>query len=166
MKARAKILTAAAATLLLSSVSQGAAEIGRSDPVSKMFSWWNQAIKSQDRLSPAEFKRYYTNDAVLRIDGVDVSKGVEDISRHFRAIGASGAQVVIEVPFEEVFTSGNRLFTEHLIYSNRNGVETCLLAAGHVELRANKISLVSLVRTKLPEDSELYRKCLKNRNHE
>jgi hypothetical protein len=166
MKNRGKIAMLAAAGCLLFLADPGSSETNRSDPASRMFSWWNEAIKSQDKLSPAEFERYYTRDAVLRIDGVDVSKGVEGLSRHFRAISANGGQVVIELPFEEVFANGSRLFTEHLIYSNRNGVETCLLAAGHVEMRSNKISRVSLVRTKLPEGGDLYRKCLKNRNHE
>src|SRR5258707_9632368 len=71
---------------LLSSGSATAAA-GR-DVLVEMFVWWNAAYKQKDGFTEAAFSRYFTEDAILRVNGSDRSKGLKDLAAHFRDIQA------------------------------------------------------------------------------
>jgi hypothetical protein len=126
------------------------------DPLSDMFRWWNRAITEPDGFSERAFARYFTDDSTLAIDGRIVARGMPALARHFQAIQASGALVEIVLPFKEAFQRGNKVYTYHIIRSRRNGVPSCLLAAGHAVVRGRRIASISLVRTKLEPNSEAF----------
>ncbi len=119
------------------------------DPVSRMFSWWNEAYKTPGAYTEKAFGIYFTDDAELVIDGRRVTLGLEGWAKHFQAIQAGGGEAEIVVPFKEVFQVGNKVYTYHLIRANRDGVAMRMLAAGHAILRDGKIASISLVRTVL-----------------
>src|ERR1700704_4892770 len=104
---------AAGACLLLGLLSSGLnAAAARHNVLVDMFVWWNAAYKQKDGFTPAAFSRYFTADAILRVNGSDRSKGLADLAAHFRDIQARTEMVEIELPFIDEFTSasGDRIF--------------------------------------------------------
>ena len=83
------------------------------DPVSRMFSWWNEAYKTPGAYTEEAFRIYFTDDAELIIDGRLVTRGVGGWAKHFQAIQAGGGEVEIVVPFKEVFRVENKVYTYH-----------------------------------------------------
>ena len=112
----AGLLLAIAATTLVP-FSSRAARPGAPDPLVAMFVWWNAAYKHKDGFTAESFSRYFTPDAVMRINGKDRCRGLEDLARHFRDIQARTEMVVIDLPFLDEFTSatGDRIFTHHFV---------------------------------------------------
>ena len=119
------------------------------DPVSRMFSWWNEAYKTPGAYTEEAFGVYFTDDAELIIDGRLVTRGLGGWAKHFQAIQAAGGAAEIVVPFKEVFQVGEKIYTYHLIRASRDGTAMRMLAAGHAILRNGKIASISLVRTVL-----------------
>jgi hypothetical protein len=119
------------------------------DPVSRMFSWWNEAYKTPGAYTEEAFGTHFTDDAELIIDGRLVTRGLEGWAKHFQAIQAGGGEVEIVVPFKEVFQVGNKVYTYHLTRAFRDGTAMRMLSAGHATLRDGKIAAISLVRTVL-----------------
>jgi hypothetical protein len=153
MKRLVRTMLLLASMPLLSAAPASAAKLDR---LSQMFQWWDQAFRTPGAFTEDAFRAYFTEDAKLVIDGKVSADGVAAWARHFQRIQAGGGEVEIVVPFKTVFQSGNRIYTQHIIRSRRDGTATCLLAAGHAELRNDKIALVSLVRTKLEPGSEAF----------
>lgn len=125
------------------------AEAPASDALSKMFLWWNQAFKTPGAYTAENFRKHFTEDATLVLEGRTVIQGVDGWARHFQAIQAGGGDVEIVVPFKEVFQKGDRIYNYHVIRSRRNGEVSCSLAAGHADLRDGKIASIVLVRAAL-----------------
>jgi len=122
-----------------------------SDTLSQMFLWWNAAFKRTDGFTPEAFRKYFTDDATLTLEGKTVIHGIPEWVDHFRKIQASGREVEIVVPFKDVFQKGDRIFTYHVIRSRGPGKVTCALAAGDAVLRDGKIASIMLVRTNLDQ---------------
>jgi SnoaL-like domain len=120
-----------------------------SDPVSRMFAWWNDAFRTPGEYNEAAFAEHFTPDAELIIDGRLVTRGLSGWARHFQAIQAGGGEAEIVLPFKEVFQHADKVYTYHVIRARRNGLATCMLAAGHAVIRDGKIASISLVRTVL-----------------
>ncbi len=116
------------------------------DALVRMFRWWNDAFVTEGGFNQEAFARYWTEDAALIIDGEDV------LTRHFQKIQANTDRVRIELPFEDSFTVGDRIFTHHFIYRRNGQEEGCLRAMGYAETRDGKLSVVNLVR--VPYDPE------------
>lgn len=132
------------------------------DALSRMFDWWNGAFKTPGAYTPDAFRQHFTDDAALVIDGIEVTRGVAGWAEHFQRIQAGGGEVEIVVPFKDAFQSGDKIYSYHVIRSRRDGVTACMLAAGHAELRAGKIAVVSLVRAALtPEQAAREANCWK-----
>ena len=119
------------------------------DPVSRMFSWWNEAYKTPGAYTEEAFGIHFTDDAELIIDGRLVTRGLGGWAKHFQAIQAGGGEVEIVVPFKEVFQVADKVYTYHLIRARRDDTAMRMLAAGHAILRDGKIASISLVRTVL-----------------
>lgn len=133
------------------------------DPLSVMFSWWNVSIRDHVPFDRTGFAHYFTDDAVLEIDGVPVALGIAALTAHFRAIQDSGAQVEIVLPFVRKMVSGERIYTYHVIRSRRAGVARCMLAAGHADLSRGRIKSISLVRSVIrPGSSQVAKACWTN----
>jgi limonene-1,2-epoxide hydrolase len=117
------------------------------DVVSRMFVWWNGAIKDPNGFTPEAFSRYFTDDAVMRINGTDRAKGLTDLAARFRKIQSSVDAVEIHVPFVEAFSSpdGSKIFTYHLESSTHKGKESHSMVMGYVEVRDGKIALVNFL---------------------
>jgi hypothetical protein len=149
------ILTAA---LVLTPAAVNAA---RADVVTEMYTWWNKAIYSPSELTPAAFGRFYTQDTVLKLNGVIVDEGVDDISKRFIAISSAGGKVENIMPALVVFQAGDQVFMQHLIYSARDGKEVCMIAAGRAELVGGKIAVMDIVRTEVTATSgDIHARCL------
>ncbi len=116
------------------------------DVLTQMFAWWNGAIKTPGAFTVAAFGRYFDPETTMIIDGHVSAHGLEDLTRHFQAIQASGAAVEIMLPFKEEFRSGDKIYTYHVINSRLGGKVGCMLAAGHATLRDGKILSLALVR--------------------
>ena len=119
------------------------------DPVSRMFTWWNAAFRQPDGFTAAAFRQYFTEDATLTLNGDTVIHGIPEWVAHFRRIQAGGREVEIVVPFKDVFTAPDRVFTYHVIRSRGGGPVGCMLAAGDAVLRDGRIASITLVRTPL-----------------
>ena len=117
------------------------------DALTAMFVWWNDAYKQSDGFTPEAFARYFTADAVLRVNGVDRCKGLAEWSSHFRAIKAHTEQVEIELPFIDEFESpgGDRIFTHHLVNARENGKDSEERVMGYATVTGGKISLINFV---------------------
>ncbi|MBB5686877.1 nuclear transport factor 2 family protein [Sphingobium boeckii] len=118
-----------------------------SDLVSRMFVWWNAAFKDPEGFTPEAFGQYFTDDAVMRINGTNRAKGLTDLAARFRKIQSSVDAVEIKVPFVEAFSSpdGKRIFTYHLESAIENGKESHSMVMGYVEVRGGKIALVNFL---------------------
>lgn len=119
----------------------------RRDVLVEMFVWWNAAYKQKDGFTPAAFSKYFTADAILRVNGSDRSKGLEDLAAHFRNIQARTEMVEIELPFIDEFSSagGDRIFTHHFVKAREKGQESRERVMGYAAIRDGKISLINFV---------------------
>jgi hypothetical protein len=147
MKPRAILLAVSIlclATLLLPAQARAA------DPLTDMFTWWNQAFKTPGAFTPDAFRRYFTEDAAIVLNGKQSSKGIPALVSQFQQIQAHSKSVEIVLPFREAFASGNKIFTYHFIRSERDGKHECLRVMGYALMEHGKIALVSLLR--IPED--------------
>jgi ketosteroid isomerase-like protein len=138
-----------AATLVLAG-GEGHAQAARAqgpDPLVAMFVWWNQAYTQKDGFTAEAFSRYFTPDAVMRINGKDRSAGVEDLAKHFRDIQARTEMVVIDLPFLDEFSSpsGDRIFTHHFVRAREHGKESRERVMGFAAVKDGKISLINFV---------------------
>lgn len=117
------------------------------DVVTRMFDWWNEAMKSPDRLTPEAFGRYFTPDAVMRINGSDRVQGPDNMAVRFRKIREGLESVRIHTPFVQAFSSpdGSKIFTYHLESAVKDGKTSHSMVMGYVELRGGKIALVNFL---------------------
>jgi ketosteroid isomerase-like protein len=138
----------AGACLLLGLLSAGLnAAAARHDVLIDMFVWWNAAYKQKDGFTEAAFSKYFTQDAILRVNGSDRSKGVKDLAAHFRDIQTRTEMVEIELPFIDEFTSpgGDRIFTHHIVKAREKGQDSRERVMGYATVRDGKISLINFV---------------------
>ncbi len=148
---RSKLVSWAAVTLtlaaMLTPVSMGMARADTPDPLVAMFVWWNSAYKQKDGFTAQSFSRYFTADAVMRINGKDRCHGVDDLAQHFRDIQAKTEMVVIDLPFIDEFTSptGDRIFTHHFVRAREHGQDSRERVMGYASIRDGKISLINFV---------------------
>jgi ketosteroid isomerase-like protein len=117
------------------------------DPLVAMFVWWNGAYKQKDGFTAESFSRYFTPDAVMRINGKDRCSGLEDLAQHFRDIQAHTEMVVIDLPFLDEFTSpnGDRIFTHHFVRAREDGKDSRERVMGYASIKDGKISLINFV---------------------
>ena len=125
------------------------AAVPATDALSKMFVWWNQAFKTPGAYTADNFRKFFTDDATLILEGRTIIRGADEWAHHFQKIQAGGGEVEIVVPFKDVFQQGDKIYNYHVIRSRRGGKASCSLAAGTAELRDGKIGSIMLVRAKL-----------------
>jgi hypothetical protein len=119
------------------------------DRLSQMFEWWNAALKHANGFTVESFSRYWDDDASLVINGKESTRGIAALTEHFKQIQARGGEIEIVVPFLEVFQSGDRIFTHHIIRTRRDGKVGCMLVSGWARMKNNKILALDLVRVEL-----------------
>jgi ketosteroid isomerase-like protein len=117
------------------------------DPLVAMFVWWNAAYKQKDGFTAESFSRYFTPDAVMRINGKDRCSGLEDLAQHFRDIQTRTEMVVIDLPFLDEFSSpnGDRIFTHHFVRAREHGKDSRERVMGYASIKDGKISLINFV---------------------
>lgn len=150
------VLWIAAALMSAASVratEQKTTAAGSPDPLVAMFVWWNAAYKQKDGFTAEAFSKYFTPDAVLRVNGKDRSVGVEELASHFRDIQKRTESVVIELPFLDEFASpsGDKIFTHHFVSARENGKPSRERVMGYAAIRSGKISLINFVS--VPDES-------------
>jgi hypothetical protein len=140
------------AMLVASAAPIAASAADKPDPLVAMFVWWNAAYKQKDGFTAESFSRYFTPDAVMRINGKDRSVGVRDLAQHFRDIQARTEMVVIDLPFIDEFASpsGDRIFTHHFVRARENGKDSRERVMGFAAIKDGKISLINFVS--VPDD--------------
>lgn len=119
----------------------------KDDLVARMFVWWNAAFKDPEGFTPEAFGRYFTEDAVMRINGTNRAQGLTDLAARFRMIQKAVDAVEIKVPFVEAFSSpdGSKIFTYHLEEAVEKGKPSHSMVMGYVEVRGGKIALVNFM---------------------
>jgi limonene-1,2-epoxide hydrolase len=138
----APVLAPAAAT-----AQQTFSAPSKDDVVSRMFVWWNAAFKDPEGFTPQAFGRYFTNDAVMRINGTNRAQGLTDLAARFRMIQKGVEAVEIKVPFVEAFSSpdGSKIFTYHLEEAVEKGKSSHSMVMGYAEIRDGKIALINFL---------------------
>ncbi|WP_243450926.1 hypothetical protein [Sphingosinicella sp. CPCC 101087] len=121
--------------------------------LTNFFRWWNEAYRTPGAYTADAFRRWFTEDATLTLEGREVIRGVDQWAAHFQRIQAGGGEVEIVVPFKETFESGDRIYTYHVIRSRRDGKTACSLAAGHATVEGTKLSSIVLVRSDLDREN-------------
>jgi len=141
------VIALAIATAIPASISSRAAGSDTPDPLVAMFVWWNSAYKQKNGFTAESFSRYFTPDAVMRINGKDRCRGLDDLAQHFRDIQASTEMVVIDLPFLDEFTSpnGDRIFTHHFVRAREHGQDSRERVMGYASIKDGKISLINFV---------------------
>jgi len=148
---RNKLVSWRAVTLglavMLMPATMGMARADTPDPLVAMFVWWNNAYKQKDGFTAQSFSRYFTPDAVMRINGKDRCHGVDDLAQHFRDIQAKTEMVVIDLPFIDEFASptGDRIFTHHFVRAREHGQDSRERVMGYASISGGKISLINFV---------------------
>lgn len=140
-------------------LSGGSVEANDDDPLVRMFEWWNQAFKTPGAFTQEGFERYFTEGAVLIVNGEKSAEGIPDLTEHFRNIQANSEAVHIILPFVESFTSGDRIFTYHFVYRRRDGQEQCMRTMGYAVTRDEKIALINFVRIPYDPQTSFDRGC-------
>jgi hypothetical protein len=117
------------------------------DVLTRMFRWWDQAFKDPKGFTPEAFGQYFTDDAVMRINGTDRAKGLEALAARFRMIQSRASAVEIKLPFVEAFSSpdGSKIFTYHLIDAVDGGKPGHEMVMGYAELKGGKIALINFL---------------------
>jgi hypothetical protein len=133
--------------------ADAAADNLSNNELTRFFVWWNGAIKTPGAFTDEAFGKYLTKNAILLIDGRKIIDGLSDWTEHFRKIQAETTDVVLAVPFVDGFRAGNRIYTLHVIRSRKDGVATCMLAAGSATVTDGKLSEISLVRSLLSAEA-------------
>jgi ketosteroid isomerase-like protein len=144
---RRSIAVGACLLLVLLAPVFASAAAARHDVLVDMFVWWNAAYKQKEGFTEAAFSKYFTADAILRVNGSDRSKGLKDLAAHFRDIQARSEMVEIELPFIDEFTSasGDRIFTHHFVKAREKGQDSRERVMGYAAIRDGKISLINFV---------------------
>jgi hypothetical protein len=142
-----KVFASLALCLLLLPWGLSAADGRHSDALTEMFVWWNAAYKHPDGFTTAAFGKYFTADAVLRVNGIDRCKGLAEWAAHFRDIQAHTEMVEIELPFIDEFESpgGDRIFTHHFVLAREHGKSGRARVMGYAAIANGKISLLNFV---------------------
>ncbi len=135
------------AATLLGSFASRTAHADTPDPLVAMFVWWNSAYKQKDGFTAQSFSRYFTPDAVMRINGKERCRGLHDLAQHFRDIQAKTEMVVIDLPFIDEFASpnGDRIFTHHFVRAREHGQDSRERVMGYASIKDGKISLINFV---------------------
>lgn len=111
----------------------------------RMFAWWNGAYKDPGGFTEQAFRRYYTEDAAIFINGGERARGIKPMVEHFRRIQQNTESVEIVLPFEEGFASGDRIFTYHLIRARAEGADRLSRVMGYAVVEGGKISLINFL---------------------
>ncbi|MXP29281.1 hypothetical protein GRI58_10660 [Porphyrobacter algicida] len=117
------------------------------DELTKMFRWWNEAYTKPDGFTAEAFGQYFTDDAVMRINGHESARGLEDLASHFREIQKKTDMVKINLPFIASFTSpdGSKIYTYHTLDASADGKPSHEMVMGYAELRGGKIALINFL---------------------
>lgn len=113
------------------------------------------AIKTPGAFTEDGFSVYFTKDAPLIIDGIEVMQGPAGwAERFFQMIRQITDKVEIVLPFRHSFQKDDQIYTYHIIRSRAQGKVSCMLAADHANLAADKIGSVTLVRAEIDPASD------------
>lgn len=127
----------------------GAATADASSPgevLVAMFDWWNEAMHDEEAGYTAEsFSRYWTDDAVMIINGNEFGPGPAELARHFRRIQADTDHVEILLPFREAFDHGDRTFTYHYVRAVTGDEVRYSRVMGVAEVRDGRIARVEFL---------------------
>lgn len=121
--------------------------VADNDVLTNMFRWWNDAYTKADGFTAQSFGQYFTDDAVMQINGKVSAKGLDDLAAHFRQIQHKTQKVKINLPFRAAFTSpdGSKIYTYHTIDAQADGKPSQEMVSGYAEIRDGKIALINFL---------------------
>ena len=138
---------------------ESASESAATDKFSQLLAWLNQAMRTPGAYTSDAFAKRVTSDATLVVDGIELMRSPGGWASRFHTVQQLTDTIEIVLPARQVFQSGDRIYTYHILRLRAQGYVTCMLVAGHAELRGDLISKVTLVRA--PIDPATDKDCWK-----
>lgn len=143
-------LIVATATWLWLAPPVAAADEAPGDVLVAMFEWWNEAMYDEEAGFTAEsFAQYWTDDAVMIINGNEFGPGPAELARHFRRIQADTDNVEILLPFREGFDQGKRTFTYHYVRAITGDEVRYSRVMGVAEVRDGRLARVEFLNARI-----------------
>jgi ketosteroid isomerase-like protein len=115
------------------------------NPAIGMFTWWNDAVRSEAGFTPAGFAVFFTDDAALIVNGDTRAVGLDGLARHFEAIRHALDSVSIRLPLEQEFRAGDRAFVHYRVDAVAHGVAASEEAMGYLQLRDERIAVMNVL---------------------
>lgn len=122
-----------------------------SDPLSRMFAWWNAAYREKAGFSEQAFSRFFSPNVEMWINGDLRAAGLDGLSQRFHAVQAGSEAVAVELPFIDCFASadGTRIYTRHRVsFRSSGGVDGAELVSGWASIdddgRISRIDFLSI----------------------
>jgi len=145
---KCNVIAAVVAVVTVALPGAAAAEEDARDPQAvlvDMFTWWNAAFHESDGFTAQAFRRHFTEDARMIINGSLRAEGVESLAKHFTRIRERVDDVEIVLPFKEAFSAGNKTFTYHKVRARNDGEETIERVMGWAEIRGGKLAVINFL---------------------
>jgi ketosteroid isomerase-like protein len=110
-----------------------------------MFKWWNETARSEGGFTAEGFTKFFTDDAVLIVNGDQRAKGPDALARHFEKIRVSLDSVSIRLPLEHAFGAGDDVFLHYRVDAVAAGVAASEEAMGYLRLRDGHIAVMNVL---------------------
>jgi hypothetical protein len=127
------------------------------DPLSAMFTWFNDAYATPGAYTPEAFRKFVTDDISMTINGETVVQGIDDWAAHFAKIQSSGAILSVGLPLRRVKRIGDTIYTYNIMRASHGAVDECMISAGYATIKSEKIA--SLVLIRVPADPQKEADC-------
>ena len=111
----------------------------------QMFEWWNEVIRDNSRIVRPEFSKFFTDDVIMVINREVRATGIDEIIERFLSVHHNVDYVEICLPVEKEFSSGNNIFTSHLIKSRTSYAFNEEHVVGYAEIKDDKIALINFL---------------------
>jgi ketosteroid isomerase-like protein len=105
----------------------------------RMFRWWNEAYVA-DAFTAEAFLQFFTQDAVLTVNGDVRADDVHALAAHFQRIRAATDEAHIELPLQETFVSGVNIFGHYRCRAVAKGVDMTEEVMASVKTRNGRIA--------------------------
>jgi hypothetical protein len=110
-----------------------------------MFTWWNEAMREPQRLTPEAFARFYTVSGQLVVNGNLRAQGCEALAMHYREVAMRCEEVAMILPVEQAFACQERAFVHCRTRVVTAGAEVAEEAMAYAIVRDGRIELLRVV---------------------
>lgn len=113
--------------------------------ITRMFAWWNEAMRDPERLSAEAFARFYTDDGQLVVNGALRATGPAALAGHYRAIAMKCDEVAMILPVEQAFACDDRAFAHCRTRAIVSGIESAEEAMAYAVIVDGRMVLLRVV---------------------